>query len=116
MKDSGRSIQVIAKLFADPKYREMFRVNSWAFVPKSGQGAVIQLQPADFIAFEAYKDIDNFLAGSPRDSRKSRKDLIRPKRDELRLWADEALSQWLVRLADFNGDVIQALVTDDPNS
>jgi hypothetical protein len=57
------------KLYDDPKYREFFRIAGWSLVPKTGQRAVIQIQPADFIAFEAYKDINNFLKGSPRGER-----------------------------------------------
>jgi hypothetical protein len=105
---------VIRRLYNDGRYRELFRILGWGFYPKKGPHAVIQLQPADFIAFEAYKDIDNFLAGSPRPARMSRKNLIRPGSDELRFWTDTALAKWLARYADFKGNVIETLITDNP--
>jgi hypothetical protein len=112
----GQINTAISELYGHPKTRELLRIHSWSFVPKKGQHAVIQLQSADFIAFEAYKDIENFLAGSKRPARKSRKDLIRKGVDQLNCWADEAFSRWLVRVAECNGHVINSLITDKPNT
>jgi hypothetical protein len=121
--DKGRhqAETTIGGLYDNPRYRELFRIGGWGFYPKrddpnTGQKGLIQLQPADFIAYEAYKDIANYIAGSPRPARKSRVNLIRPKQDELRFWWDKPLAHWLVRYCDFGKDVIETLITDDPNS
>jgi len=115
-KGQPQANAAINKLYDDPRYREPFRIRGWSFVPKRGPDAVVQLQPADFIAYEAYKDIDNFLAGSPRPARKSRMDLVRPNKDELRFWGDQALASWLARVINFDGNVIESLITTDPNT
>ncbi len=107
------------ELYDSSRYRELFRINGWGFYPKkdnpvTGQRGIVQLQPADFIAYEAYKDIDNYIAGSPRAARKSRKDLIRPQEDELRFWQDKPFAMWLARFAELNGDAIKTLITTNP--
>ncbi len=53
-------------LYDNPRYRELFRIRGWGFFPKKGNWAMVQFQPADFIAYEAYKDIDNFCPLSSR--------------------------------------------------
>lgn len=108
----------IQELYGDERSRELLRIASWSFAPKKGPSALVQLQAADFIAFESYKDIVNHLAPpeKKRDARLSRKHLIRKGIDQLNFWDDEALSHWLVRVAEHDGHVINSLVTDDPNS
>ncbi len=63
--------QAIGELYDNPLHRELFRIASWTFAPKKGPAAVIQLQASDFIAFEAYKIMENLLTGAERQTRKS---------------------------------------------
>jgi hypothetical protein len=114
----GQIMTAIDKLYRDEKSRELLRIASWSFAPKKGPNAVIQLQAADFIAYESYKDIVNYLAPpeEKRDPRLSRKHLIRPRIDQLNFWADEAISNWLVNVAKHDGNVIDSLITGDSNS
>lgn len=116
--DKGRHEieKCIGQMYDDPVTRETFRIANWSFVPKVGPLAAVQLQSADFIAFEAYKAIENYLTGSERKPRKSMLDLIRPKVDYFNLWTDEALSRWLARIAECNGNVLDSLITTDPLS
>lgn len=113
--------QTIAGLYNNPKHRELFRINGWGFYPKkadpkTGRKGLLQLQPADFIAYEAFKDIDNYIAGSPRPARGSRIDLIRPGTDELRFWRGVAFTYWLERYYSFGRNLVESLVTTNPNS
>jgi hypothetical protein len=112
----GQTNVAIKELQRDPTTRDLFRIASWTFVPKKGPQGVVQLQSADFIAYEAYKDIENYLSGNMRDPRKSRQDLVRKGIDLLNFWADAAFSKWLLRIQDCNGNVIDSLVTSAPNT
>jgi hypothetical protein len=58
----GQINTAIQELYGDERSRELLRIASWSFAPKKGPNAVVQLQAADFIAFESYKDIVNHLA------------------------------------------------------
>jgi hypothetical protein len=101
---------VMAKVIRDQRYRELFRIASFTFGVKKGPCAIVQLQTADFMAFEAYKRIENYLAGSPRQPRKSFIDLLRPHHDFVMLWTEESIGGWLVRLNECNGNVIESMI------
>ncbi len=107
---------VMGDLFNHPQYRDWFRIASWTFAAKKGPQRVIQLQPADFIAFEAYKAIENFSLGFPRPARKSYFDLIRNRHDVVMLWTEEAIQNWLIRLEECKGDVIESLIVKQVKS
>ena len=109
--DEGRAQieAAILKLQATPEYREMFRIADVSFLPKDGPCSAVQLQAADFLAYEAYKEIENYLLGSPRKQRKSVQDLIRKNTDILYGWTDKALMNWLVR-AQSCPDLISSLI------
>lgn len=102
--------QAIKELYDNPDHREMFRIASWTFAPKKGPMGVIQLQPSDFIAFEAYKRIENYYAGEVRAVRKSFIDLLRPKIDSVVLWTAESMAGWRSRLQECGGDVVESLI------
>lgn len=110
----GQINQVVSELCNNPTYKEMFRIASLTFVPKRGPQGVVQLQAGDFIAYEAYKAIENYVAGSPRPRRKSFDDLLRQDHDMVLLWSDEAIKNWVVRLKECGGNVIEALIEREP--
>jgi hypothetical protein len=102
--------RLIESLYRSPIYREIFRIAGWTFADKRGPCGIIQLQSADFIAFEAYKSIENYLAGLPRPPRKSYFDLVRERHDVVMLWTEEAIRKWVDRLNECNGNVIESLI------
>jgi hypothetical protein len=101
----------IGELYANPKYREMFRIAGWTFAPKKGPRGVVQLQAGDFMGFEAYKAAENYIAGSPRKQRQSFDDLLRPH-DVVLLWPELAIENWLATLDQCGGDVIKSLLVE----
>lgn len=83
---------MLQSLFNDPKFRELCRIGSWTFSPKAG---FLELQPADFYAYESYKHMDNRIVGLPRfPSRQSAKDLVR-RIDVAHYWDGTRLKKWL---------------------
>ena len=84
-------------LFNNPKDREKYRIADWGFAPKKGQGSGIQLQAADFIAYETFKYIDNQVAeGMRRKYRISARHLLDDQKDRVMYWGDDDLMQRLV--------------------
>jgi hypothetical protein len=84
-------------LSKDPKDREKYRIANWDFAPKKGPGSVIQLQAADFLAYETYKYIDNqVVAGIRRKFRTSAQQLL-DERDRVMYWGDDQIMRWLVQ-------------------
>lgn len=103
--------QVIKELYDDPKYRELFRIASWTFAPKKGPRGVVQLQAGDFLGYESYKACKNYVTGSPRKQRESFNDLLRPPpQDLVMLWGDEGITNYLKRLKECGGSVIESLI------
>jgi endonuclease YncB( thermonuclease family) len=47
--------KMLAVLYKDPRYRELCRIGAWSFAPKTD---FLELQPADFYAYEIYKHMD----------------------------------------------------------
>jgi hypothetical protein len=93
-KEIEKALQTLSE---DSHYREFFRIASYSFAPKKGPGAVMQLQAADFIAYESYKRVENVILDSPRRPRISAGDLIRDNIDILGLWRDDLLTEWVQR-------------------
>lgn len=102
--------QAIKELYDNPIHRELLRIASWTFAAKKGPAAVIQLQPSDFIAFEGYKVVENFVTSGERPTRKSFHDLMRPDRDKIIFWSDVSLSMWRERYEECGKDVIESLI------
>jgi hypothetical protein len=70
------------------------RIGGWAFFPKL---CAVQLQAADWFAYEVYKHMDNrVVAGVRREIRKSAWDLLRPSVDIAHYWNMERINKWLV--------------------
>jgi hypothetical protein len=84
-------------LSEDAKYRELLRIAGYTFSPKKGPGSVMQLQAADFMAYEAYKRVENILLGCPRPPRGSALDLVREGIDGLGLWTEDLVVEWIKR-------------------
>jgi len=57
----GQINAVMSKLIRSSQYREFFRVADFTFGVKKGPCAIVQLQAGDFLAFESYKEIENYL-------------------------------------------------------
>jgi hypothetical protein len=93
----GEIEKALASLSKNPQYREMFRIADYSFSPKQGPGSVMQLQAADFIAYEAYKRVENILLGYPRKPRISALDLVRDGIDALGLWSEDLVREWVLR-------------------
>jgi hypothetical protein len=78
----------------DRTWRDKLLLGSWSFAEKQ---YVIQLQPADVLAYETYKHMLNRVVdGVKRDIRKSVRHLIRPT-DEGHYWDADRLLSWIVR-------------------
>ena len=107
----GQINTVMAKIIGDPRYRDLFRVADFTFGVKRGPCAIVQLQTADFLAFESYKRIENYLAGEPRKPRLSFNALLRPRIDVVMLWTEESIGAWLARLNQLHGDVIESMIS-----
>lgn len=92
-KGSGQIEFFLNKSYANPKIRQLLRLNGWAFKGKD----IIPLQAADVVAYEIYKHMQNqIIEGGKRYIRRSAVDLFR-KKDELYLkyWNKKRLLGWL---------------------
>jgi uncharacterized protein DUF3800 len=76
------------------EYREQYLVGTWSFASKK---CVIQLQAADLLAYEVYKDAVNNVVNNRRILRKSARDLIRAC-DRINFWDEAKLRAYLDRL------------------
>lgn len=87
--------KALKSLYKDPRDRERYRILDWGFADKRGPSALIGLQAADFIAYEAYKQTDNqVINGVKRPYRQSARHLIR-KQDTLNVYLDKEMLSWL---------------------
>lgn len=104
--------EALDQLHDSAEDRERYRIASWTFADMKGPHALIQLQAADFIAFEAYKQIDNrVVGGEKRPYRKSAHNLIRPKQDHMRFWSDRDIIGNLVKYCD-NPEFVRSIIED----
>ena len=82
-------------------WRETLRINGWSFGSKYDDSkrriqGIVQLQSADWFAYEIYKHMDNRVVdGARRPIRKSALDLFRPNVDVLHYWDSERLNKWV---------------------
>jgi hypothetical protein len=80
------------------------RINGWSFVPKyhdpkCGTKGTIQLQSADWFAYEVYKHMDNrIVAGVRKPVRKSASDLFRPGIDVAQYWDVARINRWVATM------------------
>lgn len=59
---SGEAQEMLRRLYKDEHARELYRIGGYSFESKSNP-AFIPLQAADFLAYEAYRQIDNQVLG-----------------------------------------------------
>lgn len=85
--------RAITAIYENPNDREKFRIAGWSFAPKKGPCGLIQLQAADFLAWESYKRIDRLLIQPT--AKLEHRNLIRPNRDKLMCWTDAMLMAWI---------------------
>ncbi len=83
-------------LSEEPFYRKLARIGGWSFQSKE---CVIQLQSADWFAYEIYKHVENRIVDGPkRPIRKSALDLMRP-REKPHFWDRDRLAKWIAKAA-----------------
>jgi hypothetical protein len=76
-------------------WRKVLRIGGWSFLYKP---CAIQLQAADWFAYEVYKHMDNrVVAGIRRDIRKSAWDLFRPGIDQIQYWDRARINDWVLK-------------------
>jgi hypothetical protein len=109
----GQISTALRSLQKNEQYRDFFRIADYSFSDKRGPNAVMELQAADFIAYESYKQVDNYLIASGRKMRLSANDLIRKGTDTLACWGDRALMNWLARAVDYP-NITDSLVKRGP--
>jgi len=97
LEDGADGITGVHRLFnfvvKNPEYRQKCLVGTWSFASKKD---VIQLQAADLLAYEVYKDAINNLVNKRRILRNSARDLIRAC-DRTNFWDEAKLRAYLDR-------------------
>jgi len=90
-------------LYKEDKFRDLCRIGTWKFATKPG---AVQLQAADFLAYEVYKHMDNrIVGGAKRPIRRSAFDLFRLPIDKAHYWDAGRLRKWLKNAAPFVAQV-----------
>ena len=83
--------EMLSRLYANTDWRKRFRIKSWSFGDKS----LLPLQAADFVAYEAYKQIQNqILDAGKYPVRLSAIDLIGEKDKHLLYWNKTRLARF----------------------
>jgi Protein of unknown function (DUF3800) len=83
-------------LYKEPFYRDLGKIGGWSFQPKE---SVIQLQSADWFAYEIYKHVENRIVDGPkRPIRKSALDLMR-RWEKPHFWDRNRLARWVADAA-----------------
>ena len=86
-------------LYNERKFRDFCRIGSWKFATKP---EALQLQAADFLAYEVYKHMDNRVVGdATRPIRRSTFDLFRVGIDKAYYWDAARLKKWVKNAAPF---------------
>lgn len=91
--------RIFKSLESDPKYRHLCRIGGWAFLSKD---SALELQAADFLAYEVHKHVVNRIVASParRPIRRSALDLIR-RGDQVHYWDAARFRRWVESAARF---------------
>jgi hypothetical protein len=83
-------------LYKDPFFRNLAKIGGWSFQSKE---SVVQLQSADWFAYEVYKHVENRIVDGPkRPIRKSALDLMRPW-EKPHFWDRNRLAKWVTDAA-----------------
>ncbi len=83
-------------LYDEPFYRNLARIGGWSFQSKE---SVVQLQSADWFAYELYKHVENRIVDGPKlPIRKSAIDLMR-RWEKPHFWDRKRLAKWVTDAA-----------------
>jgi len=97
LEDGADGVEGVTRMFRfvakDPVYREKCLLGFWTFASKR---QVIQLQAADVLAYEMYKDMVNNVVNGKLILRRSAKDLIRAP-DRTNYWDEPKLRAYMDR-------------------
>jgi hypothetical protein len=96
--------KMFESLYNEGKFRTLCRIGSWKFATKP---EAVQLQAADFLAYELYKQMDNRIVGgiAKQPIRRSAFDMFRLETDKAHYWDAARLRKWLKNAAPFVAQV-----------